>query len=241
MDAESTTILRTDGQVIRLDPAIIPEVGPEFFDPAWHLAQGSLTGSAPGRGRALFLNWKGHDIVLRPFRRGGAIGRLIHSHYVRTGASRSRAFREYDLLAWMSGKGLPVPRPVAARYAPVGPVYRAELVTMRLAETRTVADVLKEGGLPYEVWMAIGAIIAQMHRLGVDHTDLNCRNILLDGRFSPWLIDFDKCRRRVPGDWCLGNLQRLNRSLTKEQARSPGLPWTKADWNAVERGYFGKD
>jgi 3-deoxy-D-manno-octulosonic-acid transferase len=76
-----------------------------------------------------------------------------------------------------------------------------------------------------------------MHALGVDHTDLNCRNILLDAAGQPWLIDFDKCLRRPDGPWTQANIDRLQRSLRKEQAKHLGLHWQDADWQALLEGY----
>ena len=239
---QATAVRQIDGQLIRYDPDAIPEIAPAFFDPAWHAARGSLTGTAAGRGLACFLDWNGHQLVLRPFRRGGLVGRVIRDRYLRAGADRSRAFREYDLLAWMRAAGLPVPRPVAARHAPKGLFYRADLVTERIPDTQPLADVLATRALPPRTWADIGAAIARMHALGGDHTELNARNILLDGALHPWLIDFDKCRRRdagsrVPGGWRAANLQRLKRSLVKERARMPGLHWAEGDWAALEGGY----
>lgn len=236
---QATAVRQIDGQLLRFDPDVLPDISPAFFDPAWHAARGSLTGTATGRGLACFLDWNGHQLVLRPFRRGGLIGRLIRDKYLRTGAERSRAFREFDLLLWMRAAGLPVPRPLAARYAPQGLLYRADLVTERIPDTRPLADVLAARALPPRTWADLGAAIARMHALGVDHADLNVRNILLDAALHPWLIDFDKCRRRRPGGWRAANLQRLRRSLAKERARMPGLNWAQADWAALKDGYHG--
>jgi 3-deoxy-D-manno-octulosonic-acid transferase len=71
----------------------------------------------------------------------------------------------------------------------------------------------------------------------VDHTDLNCRNILLDQAGTVWLIDFDKCRRREKGNWQQQNLQRLWRSLHKEQAKLTPFHWQNSAWQHVITGY----
>ena len=227
----------SDGQVIWHDPQILPQISPQFFDLDWHRGQGGITGSAPGRGRAHFVQAQGHALVLRPYRRGGMIGKMNADLYLRLGAGASRPAREYRLLAWMHAQGLPVPRPVAARYVPRGLCYRADLVTLCIAQSRPLAEIIHEVGVPQEVWANIGAVVRQMHDLGVDHTDLNCRNILLDADMQPWLIDFDKCRKRKAGGWQARNLDRLKRSLVKERMKQPELYLTDADWMAVLRGY----
>ena len=225
------------GQVILYDPRILPQITPRIFDVQWLRRHGHLTGSAPGRGQAQFLRFMGHDLVLRPYRRGGMMGRFNTEFYLRLGAGRSRAFREFRLLDWMQSQGLSVPRPVAARYATLGPLYRADLMTERIAGARPLADLLHDATLPGAIWGQIGQCIGQMHALGVDHTDLNCRNILLDGQHKVWLIDFDKCRRRKIGVWKEGNLARLRRSLDKETTARPNLHFSDADWSALMAGY----
>jgi tRNA A-37 threonylcarbamoyl transferase component Bud32 len=76
-----------------------------------------------------------------------------------------------------------------------------------------------------------------MHNAGVDHSDLNCRNILIDAQDKVWLIDFDKCQRRGAGHWRAKNLERLKRSLRKEQAKGAGLHWSQGDWEELLAGY----
>ncbi len=234
---QTAAVKNIDGQVIWYDAQILPQIGPQFFEIDWHRDQGSVTGSAPGRGRAHFLQAQGRALVLRPFRRGGLIGKINADLYLRLGASASRSFREYSLLAWMRAQDLPVPRPVAARYVPCGVCYRADLITACIPQSRPVADLMHDMAVPLDIWTNIGAVVRQMHDLGVDHTDLNCRNILLDADMQPWLIDFDKCRRRKAGAWQSQNLDRLKRSLVKERAKMPALFWSDDDWAAFMRGY----
>lgn len=210
---------------------------PRLFQPEWLRQAGLLRGSSTGRNAAFFLHHAGQDMVLRHFWRGGLVGRVNPDLYLRRPVAQSRAMQEFLLLDWMRGQGLPVPRPVAARYSPAGPFYRADLITLRLPGTRTLAERLKHGALPRADWAAMGRVIGDMHRLGVDHTDLNCRNILIDDQDRIWLIDFDKCARRAPGPWAQANLDRLHRSLTKEKTKVADLAWAEADWQALLQGH----
>lgn len=232
---------RANAQVIWYDSRFLPQITPQVFDPQWQRSQGHLKGTAPGRGEAYFLRIMGHDLVHRPCRRGGLIGRFNTRLYLRLGARHSRAFREYRLLEWMHAQGLSVPRPVAARYAPFGLFYRADLITERIPGAQSLADTLRRTALTLEIWGQIGKHIRDMHELGIDHTDLNCRNILLDAQQKVWLIDFDKCRKRAAGGWRERNLARLRRSLDKEKLRQPGVSWSDADWSALLAGYENKD
>lgn len=238
---QTMDVVKIDGQMICYNAQILPQIDPQFFDPDWHRSQGNIHGSAPGRGQALFLRAQGHELVLRPFRRGGLIGKINADLYLRIGAKYSRAFREYRLLEWMRSRGLPVPNPVAARYAPSGLCYRADLITERIPQARPLADILLETPLAPPIWTKIGDVIRRMHVLGVHHSDLNCRNILLDADMQVWLIDFDKCRRRRNTGWQQHNLSRLRRSLTKEKTKHPELHWSDTDWSTLGSGYDRDD
>ena len=232
------TITGAGGQVIRHDPHLLAQMEPGLFDPEWLQATGRLTGTSAGRNTAWFLHHDGRDMVLRHYWRGGMVGRIVKDRYWRAAPDNSRAMREYALLGWMQAQGLPVPRPVAARHAPAGPLfYRADLLMERIPGTRPLADLLAEGPVRADLWQRIGAVIGQMHGLGVDHSDLNCRNILLDGAGQPWLIDFDKCARRPAGPWAQANIDRLHRSLRKEKGKVAQLHWNDGDWQALLAGY----
>ncbi|MEM7752600.1 MAG: 3-deoxy-D-manno-octulosonic acid kinase [Pseudomonadota bacterium] len=234
---ETTSELRAGGSVIRFDTGVIEVMEPRLFDADWLQSEGLLVGQSRGRNQAHFLEYNGRQMVLRHFRRGGLVGRINRDLYLGLGVERSRAMREFALLGWMRRQGLPVPRPVAARHVPVGVFCQADIITERIPSARPLEEVLLETALADTVWRAVGQTVRRMHDAGIFHSDLNCRNILLDKRQKVWLIDFDKCERRAPGGWTQRNLDRLQRSLRKESVRQPGLNWAEADWGALLAGY----
>lgn len=124
----------------------------------------------------------------------------------------ARSFHEYAVMAQLAAAGLPVPSPIAALACRVsGVLYRAALITQRLPVTGTLADHTEPS-----VWHSAGIAIAQMHRLGVFHADLNVHNILVQAPDRVWLIDFDKARVGVTKRSELErNLDRLLRSVRK--------------------------
>lgn len=71
-----------------------------------------------------------------------------------------------------------------------------------------------------------------MHQVGVNHTDLNIHNILIDDKDRVWIIDFDKCRFETSGDWKHQNLDRLKRSFEKE-LKSKNIIWSKTDFDEL--------
>ncbi|MAA96378.1 MULTISPECIES: lipid IV(A) 3-deoxy-D-manno-octulosonic acid transferase [unclassified Arsukibacterium] len=213
------------------------------FDPGWWQQQQAVTGSSTGRNTAWFVRHGHHhrqqQLVLRHYYRGGLAGKVNKDRFFYQSALYSRAMQEFSLLQWMRQQGLAVPRPVAARYQQAGLSYRADLLIERINDSRDLAYILHhERALTEQELQAVGAAIARLHDAGVDHTDLNCRNILLDSSGTIWLIDFDKCRRRLPGSWQQDNLQRLLRSFDKEQVKLSPFHWQADSWQNVIKGYL---
>lgn len=230
--------LRVGANHILYDETAIPAPGPEFFDPAHWRRVGAVRGVAEGRGAACIFGWRGADYVLRHYRRGGWMARLSDDRYAWTGLERTRAWREWQLLAWMYARGLPVPRPVAARVFRNGPFYAADLVTLRLPRVWPLAELLMRWPLPDASWQEVGAAVARLHAAGVRHADLNARNILLDDAGAVFLIDFDKAERRSRGDaWQKANLARLRRSLDKFNAAEPAFHFDEHAWDLLLSGY----
>ncbi len=155
------------------------------------------------------------------------MARFCESRYVWTGAERSRAFRELRLTAHLHEQGLPVPRPIGACVWRHGLAYEAALITVRLPGARTLAESLAQAD--NALLERIGATVRRFHDAGLDHVDLNARNLLIDADDCPWMIDLDRCRLRRPGAWREANLERLERSLAKFGAAQA--------MTAIRRGY----
>lgn len=209
---------------------------PALFEPAAWRRRGQLLGSARGRGETVFVGDGGYEYVLRHYRRGGLPGRLVRDSYLWTGLENTRAWREWRLTAELYERGLPVPRPVAARVERNGLLYRADLITLRIPQARSLAQGLAEMPLPEERWQVIGACIRRFHDAGLDHADLNAHNILLTAD-GVYLIDFDRGRLCSPGHWQHRNLARLLRSLRKLYNESLNIAFSDTDWQALLAGY----
>jgi len=220
------------------DPACLgnlPQNAEEaLFDPEYWRRRGELQEVSGGRGSAWFIASGTRQWALRHFRRGGFIARLSQDCYVWTGESRVRAFAEWRLLKLLTERGLPVPKPVAARYHRRGLCYRCDLITQRVANAEPLSSVLARAPLAETRWRAVGAAIAKLHGAGVDHADLNAHNILIDAKGVVTVIDFDRGRlRAAAGAWSRRNLQRLQRSLLKTGG------FSDASWQWLMAGYGG--
>jgi 3-deoxy-D-manno-octulosonic acid kinase len=219
--------------------AALPEAPREaWFERAHWAALGLATDAGGGRGGVTFVRTPVGDCALRHCHRGGAVARLLGDRYVFLGRRRTRAFREFRLLARLLGAGLPVPTPVAARCVRHGIWYRADLLTRRIAGATTLAERLA-GDAPGSAALAarVGRAIAGLHAANVWHADLNAGNVLVDADDRPWLIDFDRSRERAPArGWREANLARLRRSFDKlGPGRRPGFD--ERFWHPMRAAY----
>jgi 3-deoxy-D-manno-octulosonic acid kinase len=215
--------------------------GESLFDANLWAARNELAAVSGGRGAAWFVGPAPHPWVLRHYRRGGLVAHMSADRYLWAGEDRVRAFAEWRLLNFLTQRNLNVPKPVAAFYRRAGPTYRCDLITQRIGQAESLSAALGSGTLlagqsAQSVWRAVGLAIARLHRLGVDHADLNAHNILI-GVAGISIIDFDRGRLRAPGAWAAGNLKRLRRSLQKICAALPAERFTPANWNDLLAGY----
>lgn len=216
--SESDTLIHpaTGAGLIFNAAACGPQPAPDLLEPAAYApTDRQRVGARGGRGSAWFVQSVCGPAVLRHYRRGGLFGRVIREHYLWLGAEATRCVREYRLLRRLHELGLPVPNPLAAGWWRQGLVYRQALLTARIPDTQSLAERLAASAT-LAPWEAAGQTIAQFHRHGLRHADLNAHNVLCgaDGRI--WLIDFDRCRLGPPSrPWAEDNLRRLRRSLVK--------------------------
>jgi 3-deoxy-D-manno-octulosonic acid kinase len=167
------------------------------------------------------------------------MARISRDGYWWNGENAVRSFAEWRLLEILVSRGLPVPRPVAARYQRSGLLYRCDLITQRLTNTRSLSEALKTDALAEHAWHAVAGVVRQLHGNGVDHADLNAHNILLDTGGAVSVIDFDRGRLRVAGDWQRKNLQRLHRSLLKVTRDLPPGRFSPLQWRWFMVAYEG--
>lgn len=174
---------------------------------------------------------------LRHYWRGGWIGRGLVDRYLYTGLTRTRPWRELQLLAAMRAEGLPVPVPIAGRVRLSPPWYRADLLTQWLEGTESVDARLRRSRLDAQDWERIGACIRRFHEAGYYHADLNSRNILLGSDAVVWILDWDRGQKRSPGAWQQANLRRLQHDLNKRWQRGSFPYYAETDFLTLLAGY----
>jgi 3-deoxy-D-manno-octulosonic acid kinase len=203
---------RGEGAIV-FDPVRLRQAGPEMLDAGYYGAMAEAV-QAGGRGAAWFVRAGAFDGVLRHYQRGGLAARFSRDAYLWLGEARVRSLAEFRLMSELRAEGLPVPAPLLAGYWRRGFRYRAAILVERIPAVRPLAD-WRDPGVGIAPWEAVGEMLAAFHRAGLDHADLNASNVLVDAAGKPWLIDFDRCRRRAGSHWREANLRRLERSLRK--------------------------
>ncbi|MAC46109.1 3-deoxy-D-manno-octulosonic acid kinase [Oceanospirillum beijerinckii] len=216
---------------ILYDAQQIPQINEHWFEQTWWQDKGQISEPSGGRGQAIFIQPRGDfcttvatvpELVLRHYRRGGLIARLIKDRYLFTGLENSRPWQEFKLTCTLFEQGLPVPRPIAAHIQQQGLFYQADLITERLPNSQPFANYLSPGKHDKDadltvVWQNVGHTLACFHRFGLNHSDLNANNILIGTTGQVWVIDFDRCQLDDPKQtqWQQNNIQRLQRSILK--------------------------
>jgi 3-deoxy-D-manno-octulosonic acid kinase len=220
------------------DGSAVDQISPSLFEPGhWQSRAEKPVAAVGGRGTVMFVSHEAGDWALRHYRRGGLPGRVLDDQFLFLGENATRSFREFRLLMQLGRMGLPVPRPIAARYQRSGPIYRADLITSRIPAGRPLSQVLVLGQAPAGIWQQVGLLLRRFHDAGVFHADLNAHNILVDDKGLLYLLDFDRGRIRGQGAWKSSNLKRLKRSLQKISRQDTRFTMNDDAWSQLMAAY----
>lgn len=221
------------------DEEVLSNLDPRLFDPD-HCE--SIDGSVrinEGRGQAVAFPLGSKSLILKHYRRGGLIQRISQDSYIWTGLSRTRAWREFDLLILMRQLELPVPQAYACRVEKHGPCYRARMLVELIGNNGSMLQRVREGHAAEIDWVETGRAIGTFGRHCIFHADLNASNILVDATNQLYLIDFDRGRCMKGGKETLYRhhyenrmVQRLRHSLEKFP-----LGFTSSMWRDFLSGY----
>ena len=228
---------QSDNNFVLYNPAVCKDIKLEKFTPDYWLAMHKVTQTERGRGASWFVDADGQEWVLRHYRRGGLIARYIEERYLWLGLERTRAWREWRLLASMYDSGLPVPLPVATRVYKKGLVYGADIITQRIPDALSLTQRLSGDSYDDRCWKAVGETLARFHKAGIFHADLNAHNIMLDKDGKVFLIDFDRGEQRPAGPWQKSNLNRLHHSLSKLKRYYKEFYFAENNWQELVASY----
>ena len=200
-----------------------------------------------GRGQAWFIKINGLSAVYRKYMRGGLISKINQQTYFSLSQENTRSIKEWRLLESMAKRDLPVPRAIAASVSrwpfKYSPFYRAQILVELIPNVQVLDQILNKRELKSEEWTLIGECIRRFHDENVCHADLNANNILINELSTVYLIDFDKSEIRQSQNklesWKLANLQRLKRSLLKQQSIHASYYFSEDNWQTLLAAYTG--
>ena len=235
-------VKKTRQGAIVYDSDIFDQVSEDLFRARGWQSVEPVTGAlrAAGRGNTRIVSDGSKEFVLRKYRLGGLIGRLVKDTYFWSGEDETRCFAEWRLLGRLVKKGLNVPIPAAAYYRRTAMFYTADLLTVRIPGIRSLAERLLQAHGSDEFWQSLGIAICRFHSEDVYHADMNAYNIQLDENDEMWLLDFDRGNLSPTGTWKQETLSRLHRSLKKIKGLSPGLNFVEVNWQQLLDGYFSE-
>lgn len=136
-------------------------------------------------------------VVLRPYRRGGLIGRFNRSRYL--GLS-PRPFRELRTALAVARAGVPTPEPLGAAVLWDAPgLYRGAFASRELWGAANLWRFLQQAPPAQRgpACAAAAAVVRRLHDAGALHPDLNLQNVLIRrtaAGLEAWLIDLDGAR-----------------------------------------------
>lgn len=159
------------------------------------------------------------SVVIKYYRRGGAIRHLIKKRYLKCGKTRCQM--EYELLQKVRSLGINAPEPIAFAYRGLL-FYQCWLITREIKDHQTLAQLSRSN--QEQALMLMKEVIKQISMLiknKILHADLHPGNVIVGNQNQVYLLDFDK------GGIFHGNknalrtryLRRWNRAIQKH-----GLP-----------------
>lgn len=217
---------------------VVPELAGLGLDAFW--ASPEPFAGAKGRGGIGLLSLGPQRAVVRPFRRGGAFGRLLVDRYA--GPSRVRA--EVEALAKLRAEGVPVVVPLAGVARRHHAFWRLRLCTELVPDALPLpAFLAARPALRRFTAEAVGVVVRLAFAAGLRHPDLHLDNVLCAERgdkVRAVLVDLDRARIRRP----LGEaetdamLVRMARYAVRHRGRLEAVP-TRAEMLRFLRAVHG--
>lgn len=195
-------------RVALVHPACVPTLSDALLD-----GKGATAAGIEGRTTLLRCEIPFGSALIRPYRRGGAMAKLLGDRFVFSNRPRW----EFMLHSHLWKASVPTVMPLGVMWERSGVFTRGAYATLEL-QTPNLLDYLRTHPEPDLAYLAeCGRTIHAMHRAGVLHGDLQVKNILVTPH-TGLVLDFANASpygRLFPRR----DLKRLKRSFIKQ-----GLP-----------------
>jgi 3-deoxy-D-manno-octulosonic acid kinase len=177
------------------------------------------------------------NMVVRTLMHGGLFRHITSKRFLHPG----RTIRELEVSAYLAAHGIHTPEILAVRLIRQGLFYSIDVISAFIPNSMDLLVHFEKGHADIlDLIRRSGSLIRQIHDLGVYHTDLHIKNLLLDNSGNLWLLDLDKAYHFVslPEFMKRMNLKRFMRSIQKWQAKGRIHP--PDEWAAsFLKGYHG--
>jgi tRNA A-37 threonylcarbamoyl transferase component Bud32 len=185
----------------------------------WDLARtkgpmGEIT-TLTGRSLLRFIE---PDMVVRTLMHGGVFRHITGKRFL----NPNRTVRELNVSAYLRAHGIRTPEILAVRLIRKGLFYSIDVISAFIPDSRDLLVYLEKGHTDsLELLKKSGLLIRATHDLGVYHTDLHVKNLLLDNSGNLWMLDLDKAYQfaLLPEFMKRMNLKRFMRSIIKWQTQ----------------------
>lgn len=169
-----------------------------------------------GRGTSKPIEYKGKNYILKRETRGGFLSSLLPRDFFRLRSF----FKEVEINKIMEKEGLTIP--ILLRFGLKRNIlWEIYTLTPYIEECQSLKDIALKDYLDSEKVFLAGKKIAEMHQIGIFHSDLNLGNIVFDNN-KVFLIDLKNSYiYNAPLNKALSkkNILRILRSYLKEKAK----------------------
>ena len=144
-----------------------------------------------GRGVAVVAQFGGEPWVVRHYRRGGSVMKVLDDRYARFGSPR--VMTELRASEAARARGIATPQIKAGAWYDAGIFRRSDMASAYIPESHDLAAILfSNAGDPAAAVAATVTLLRSLVRGGLLHRDLNLKNILVaTGR--AYVLDLDRC------------------------------------------------
>lgn len=176
---------------------------------------GKSNATLGGRGSLQFLDGiSGKSVAIKPFLRGGLVGKVNRRYYLTRG--KSRAAKEWKILSKLSDTGVRTPTPLG--FIESGRVlHSCWLLMENIPHDHTLATAPLDTNEQNAIFDRLAPQMKALLDMGIHHVDLHPGNIILTREGHPVIIDFDKAREGITDRQALSELyvKRWTRAVKK--------------------------